>query len=380
MELPNLPFTSPKAKLKTKLSKNETRATMHDIKCYYDNYAREKNLLNNCLFNATVTKVKRLIWNKSICKFIEDKGAAATNNNEDDDMVLWEVSGIIDRRNIIDKAKTNSLPHNGDIKVFQYLCKHLVLANGASDSHNRLNVKGEDTSKYILNSMKQFEEKIRDNLQRLMQMPLIVIGAGLSAADAILLARKYEIKIIHIMRRSVNDSELIFNRLPSKVYPEYHQVYTSMRKYQYNKINKELTTSLNCDINNNNYNQNYVLYDEHEVKRFYRNKIIINKINGNNEGELLISFSYACVLIGYSADLSFLPQTIINRLTNEPSKRVDSQENPIHIDPITHEVVKCKNLYAMGPLIGDNFVRFGTGGALAITSALWKQRQQMDNN
>lgn len=31
-------------------------------------------------------------------------------------------------------------------------------------------------------------------------------------------------------------------------------------------------------------------------------------------------------------------------------------------------------LYALGPLVGDNFVRFIIGGALAITSHIYKQK------
>jgi hypothetical protein len=37
-----------------------------------------------------------------------------------------------------------------------------------------------------------------------------------------------------------------------------------------------------------------------------------------------------------------------------------------------HEV----GLFAMGPLVGENFVRFGLGGALGISNFLSKKRQK----
>lgn len=63
-------------------------------------------------------------------------------------------------------------------------------------------------------------------------------------------------------------------------------------------------------------------------------------------------------------------------LGEDPNKPVDCKTNPIAVDKYTNQVlnVPMKGLYAMGPLVGDNFIRFIPGGALAITAALWRQR------
>jgi len=68
--------------------------------------------------------------------------------------------------------------------------------------------------------------------------------------------------------------------------------------------------------------------------------------------------------------LIFLPNHIVNNLAQNPEKMLNTKDNPIDVHEFTHETRKFKRLYGMGPLIGDNFVRFGTGGALAITSAI----------
>lgn len=60
-------------------------------------------------------------------------------------------------------------------------------------------------------------------------------------------------------------------------------------------------------------------------------------------------------------------------LGENPKKAIDCKTNPIDVDKYTNEVLNApKGLYALGPLVGDNFVRFIPGGALAITSALNK--------
>ena len=52
----------------------------------------------------------------------------------------------------------------------------------------------------------------------------MIVGAGLSAADASIAARQQGREVIHVFRRDANDASLIFNNLPRSLYPEYHQV------------------------------------------------------------------------------------------------------------------------------------------------------------
>jgi len=37
---------------------------------------------------------------------------------------------------------------------------------------------------------------------------------------------------------------------------------------------------------------------------------------------------------------------------------------------------KETNLFAMGPLVGDNFVRYLRGGALGITNSIWNRKSE----
>lgn len=108
-----------------------------------------------------------------------------------------------------------------------------------------------------------------------------------------------------------------------------------------------------------------------------------NDQNNSNEIHTDINISFACILIGYAPDLDFLSPDLIGRLATDPKRILNTKDNPILIDSWSHEAVNVKNMYAMGPLIGDNFVRFGTGGALAITNSIVRsirKEQQIDSH
>lgn len=91
----------------------------------------------------------------------------------------------------------------------------------------------------------------------------------------------------------------------------------------------------------------------------------------------VVQVSKALVLIGAHPNLSFLG---VNgqALGINPEEPITCRRNPIEVDPFTNEVVAAEGpgMYAMGPLVGENFVRFLKGGALAIASDLAKRQRE----
>lgn len=82
--------------------------------------------------------------------------------------------------------------------------------------------------------------------------------------------------------------------------------------------------------------------------------------------------SCVCIFIlGAKPDLSYLGEYAekFGRIVDKP---IDGRSNPIEIDDFTYEVVRSpsKGLYAIGPLVGDNFVRFILGGAFGVAAHL----------
>ena len=58
----------------------------------------------------------------------------------------------------------------------------------------------------------------------------------------------------------------------------------------------------------------------------------------------------------------------------DPNKPIDCKNNPLAVNKFTNELLEIPGVYALGPLVGDNFVRFIAGGALSITSAIFNER------
>ena len=54
------------------------------------------------------------------------------------------------------------------------------------------------------------------------------------------------------------------------------------------------------------------------------------------------------------------------------------KEIPFFLDLFSHESIRQPGIYAMGPLVGDNFVRFLQGGALAISNHILKKKYRKD--
>lgn len=91
----------------------------------------------------------------------------------------------------------------------------------------------------------------------------------------------------------------------------------------------------------------------------------------------MVQVSKALVLIGAHPNLSFMDDNGRPLGTN-PDETISCRRNPIEVDPFTNKVVAADGpgMYAMGPLVGENFVRFLKGGALAIASDLAKRQRE----
>lgn len=108
------------------------------------------------------------------------------------------------------------------------------------------------------------------------------------------------------------------------------------------------------------------------------------KFHGEATKETL-KVSYVLALVGARPNLDFLDVDGSDDLqinSNEIGiikETPISKNNPVDINIYTFESVLHSGLYAMGPLVGDNFVRFLQGGALAITSHILKKQRNQDN-
>ena len=135
-----------------------------------------------------------------------------------EEQYLWEVSGYHYKQegNVVCKEE------------FCYLTSNVVMACG-QERPNTLDIPGENLP-FVLHSLKELEAKIASGDLNPQSDPVIIVGAGLSAADAIIAATENKLNVLHIFRREAQDRNLIFKNLPPKLYPEYHQVHRMMNE------------------------------------------------------------------------------------------------------------------------------------------------------
>lgn len=359
------------------------RATPEEISSYYCNYVKLKGLQKNFVDNIYVTSVQKLCREHS-SEGQENVHSGPTNSGDSegsDGGALWEVRGY---------QQLQSHSH----VPFSLFAENVVLATGASDSPVRLGVEGEDLP-FVFHSISDLGQALSQKKLDMNSDPVLIVGAGLSAADAVLCACHSKVKVLHVFRKSTNDPDLIFKQLPKTLYPEYQKVYNMMCSQTYTSAssstvpNRPQATSIassvcakmcpkpqlpTAKVTDVTLFPDYTSLPEHCVVSFQPDMKCL--LQGNNSLKAF-KVSMVLVLIGTNPNLFFLKDQG-QYLGQDSTKPISCKQNQIDINPYTFECTKEPGLFAMGPLIGDNFVRFLKGGALGIASCLLKRYKKKE--
>ena len=378
---------------------SSNRATTGDVRDYYEEYVKTMRLSEHFHDFHVVTSVQKVFHTRNGADCESGEVEPCCQNIQQNHHFLWEVRGyrIINPQptredsasekgsgsedGASDSSSSGSssrsgssscssstedlteamgeLFHSVDREEFCYCTPHVVLATGTYDIPNRLGVSGENFPS-VIHSLCAFERRLSDLDLTHHSAPICVVGAGLSAADAILMALEASLPVIHVFRCGPKDPNLIFRKLPQTIYPEYHRVAMLMK----GEVEHEL----------------YRAYPRHRVVEIGQQMVLLKPTNrsspsrspsppGSDQSIISVDVSCTVVMVGSRPDLSFLPSGGRN-LGMVPKWPIDSKHNPVDVDPITYQSTHERGLFAMGPLIGDNFVRFGIGGALGIVNHL----------
>ncbi|XP_066481534.1 oxidative stress-induced growth inhibitor 2 isoform X2 [Tiliqua scincoides] len=351
MELPGYTFKDWAATKRRNIKCD--RVLPEEVANYYKHYVKVMGLQKNFRENTYITSVSKL--------YREQHGEAESQVNEEVSTQHLQIEEQGGQTTLIKKnweIRGYQRAADGSHVSFCLFAENVAVATGTFDAPGRLQVEGEDFP-FVLHSISDFGAAISQGMLHGKTDPVLIVGGGLTAADAVLCAYNNNIPIIHAFRRRVTDPNLIFKQLPKKLYPEYHKVYQMM-----------CTQSVAVD---SNLYPTYTSFPEHRVLSFQSDmKCVLQSASGFKK---ILKFSVALVLIGSHPDLFFLKDQGqgIGHNTNEP---ITCKGNPIEIDPYTYECTKEPNLFAVGPLVGDNFVRFLKGGALGITRHLATKRKK----
>ncbi|XP_030226504.1 oxidative stress-induced growth inhibitor 2 isoform X1 [Gadus morhua] len=394
MELPGVNYrdlTNGKRRVVT-----NDRATPEEISSYYRNYVKLMGLQKNFIDNTYVTSVQKLCRGhktQAVAKEGSEQESGGVGNGENEAFdgngvecedsggggTLWEVRGYQRLQ------KDSHVP-------FCLFAENVVLATGASDFPARLVVEGEELP-FVLHSISDLGLAVSQGKLDSTSDPVLIVGAGLSAADAVLCACSANIPVLHVFRKNIDNPDLIFKQLPKTLYPEYHKVYNMMCSRLHTtsmaapsvangpqvasvassmcaKICSKPPQAVNMSTNgDSNLSPDYTSFPEHCVVSFQPDRKCV--LQGNNSLKAF-KISMALVLIGTNPNLCFLKGQG-QYLGIDPTKPISCKQNPIDINPFNFECTKEPGLFAMGPLVGDNFVRFLKGGALGIASCLMKR-------
>lgn len=244
----------------------------------------------------------------------------------------WKVEGV----------QFNNTTDPVPSELFTVISDNVALACGAFNTPRKLNIPGE----HLPFVYHQFSDP---EIFSSKQCAVLVVGCGLVALDAILNLMARKIPVIHVFRRSAKDPELILNQL-SSAYADYLKL-------------KPLISS------KSQVNEYYTPFPQHRVSEILPNKEVIVE-HVNKKSSFKVTVNKVIVHIGLLPDLTFIDNP--EELREDPEKEFNIKTNPLDIDLFTYELRSRKGLYALGPLIGDNFVRFISGGALAITHGLFR--------
>lgn len=294
---------------------HENRILPNHVAQYYSDYVKRMKLDINFMNNVTVTCVKRV----------------GPNNP------MWMVFG------------TQYNASSGENELLQFFARNVVLAVGGYSIPRMLNIPGEE-QKFVQYHLPDLDDFLQEfDVKRM--APVVVIGCGLVALDAVIALMDRKIPVFHVFRREAKDPKLIVNQLPSS-YPDYLKIKPLM-----------------AGKSSNEYYTPFQLSRVTEI--LPSNECIIEHVAG--KGRFIVKTSQVIVQIGSKPNLSFMGE--LRRLGEDPAKEVDIKENPVDIDLFTYESTE-PGLYAIGPLVGDNFVRFILGGALAIVSGLVQKNKR----
>ena len=349
------------------------RATAGDVAEYYESYVEKLGLSESFKAGLTVEKIemkRKCSRKKSNLSDSKDRAEAApTKRNSTCPLKSMQDSVGEDRgimcpmieecycwtirsKRLHPGENVDSMAEDHDVidesRDFVVKAKNLVLASGLGTPLS-LGVPGEDLS-YIctLNRLQKEKLALKQSQKR-----VLVVGAGMSGSDVALFCLKEGIHCYHVFKQKPDDPNLIVAGMAAGIYQEYHHLSNLMKGVK--------TTPL------------YTPLSQHVVKEFKANgECVLTNLKSNQT--VTVQVERAVIMIGYGADLDFLPEEVKIHLIQDPTKPVHSKHNTLDVDLYSFRSEAFPNLYALGPLTGDNFVRFVFGSGLGCAQSILKKK------
>ncbi|KAI9293973.1 hypothetical protein K502DRAFT_366245 [Neoconidiobolus thromboides FSU 785] len=327
LQLPGLSFEEYRNRMD--MLDNEDRPIRSEVSSYFKYYVQYHRLENNFRNNIEVTQVINV---KDVMNF---KYCQCHNNNNNNEKCPkygnynYVIKGIIRSEN------------NQKIEKFQMLCKNVVIASGVYNQPLSLNIPGL-LDERVFYKVNELNNQINNNNNN-NQLPALIIGSGLSAADAILELKKKNIPIIHFTYslqhyKNKNKKHPLANCWKED-YPEYYSIYKTIKNNQ----------------DNNNIDNNYQLYHDITILSMkYNNDSIAVKFVNNSNKEYEIQVQLCGIFIGWEKTIPYLSGRLLNQLDENIISNLKTKSNQLNTKDNNSQL---QGMFAIGSIVSSNFIR-----------------------
>ena len=255
----------------------------------------------------------------------------------------------------------------------------LVLATGTAGLPRRLGIEGEDLP-YVSHRCIELPASTRT---------VLVLGAGLSAADCIVHHLQQGRRVLHAFRGTADKTKLgskFGSAGATRMYPEYHALVQAMRAplAKAKLLGGEYAPYARRDL------EAMRSGGQCELARSDSLGGDGYGAGGGSGGETsdgdvadmhTLRVDAVAILVGSTPDLAFLPDSVRQALeaAGPPSDTVGGirATHPVFfdVDPWRFESRVWPTLHALGPLRGDNFVRFAIHDGHGVAMSLRERRR-----
>ncbi|KAL3118116.1 hypothetical protein niasHT_001890 [Heterodera trifolii] len=319
---------------------------------------------------------------------------------------------------------TETVPKTAEQRTFTLRCRHVVLACGRQQP-KLLGVPGETAAAadgrlvYSLSSLKQrLEETERDYSSATEtaatmvapatataampraatsaptaeteevsgDCPVVVVGDGISAADAVLHCLSIEQPVLHIVRRTERELRNIqLSRLSSTVYPEYARVYRLMtgrtREVNYRRLLGTSVHSIVAATGAAGGADTAPTGGAGGVLRLLASNDKQQQHDHHDGQQHLLlreqRFRALAICIGRRLELPLLKAYLQHNSSGSDGDDDDDEDLSTEFTT-SYQSASDPTLFAIGAMAGDHFVRFLVGGTLCVAQTLHRLRKKAE--
>ncbi|CAN6674811.1 hypothetical protein TRVA0_066S00386 [Trichomonascus vanleenenianus] len=330
------------------------RPTRAEVSQYYALYPSKVGIEHNFVHHAAVTDVSPLPKGETLNGEGELIRVTYEDGGNAKSVVVSRVvlaTGIFERQNELDYDYLQ----RPDSLAFQDFITKLTQLKG--DAASTVDIPSYTVVPPLATPP---DESDYEALTNDVRKPTLVLGSGVSAAEAVDKCLQNHVPVIHIYKWDTKTNTCPLRKFPRELYPEYHRVFRLMKQYASNCCEEFSTPNAAPYLG---------LANASVIDMSSDGRVLLRAGNG---AETSHKVGLVKVRTGRFGSLAFLSPDILydggiaSKRVKKYTIRTDMSNSS---QGTTFEL--GKSVYAIGSLTGDTLVRFLHGGCLYVASKLF---------